>query len=215
MAAFCESAVMRSANGQLVVNLVRAINETDVERVPRPYKRFIENICKPTSVRGLLQVTGPEPLLHLKSFCEGINLKSLEHGDKLRCVMKELPVFWPILEQICNFEKSCVLPSQVSDIVLKLLAIREATFTNAAARNPDAYFDYQDEEPETMCYPNNPTVKHPKKYSVNKTKDKDLCEKAFHITCINTDLSMNITEEASKIIQNTKGAKWFCTTVQV
>ena len=64
MAAFCESAVMRSANGQLVVNLVRAINETDVERVPRPYKRFIENICKPTSVRGLLQVTGPEPLLH-------------------------------------------------------------------------------------------------------------------------------------------------------
>ena len=30
-----------------------------------------------------------------------------------------------------------------------------------------------------MCYPNNPTVKHPKKYEVNNVKDKDLCEKAF------------------------------------
>ena len=30
-----------------------------------------------------------------------------------------------------------------------------------------------------MCYPNNPTIKHPKKYEVNKVKDKDLCEKAF------------------------------------
>ena len=177
---FCESEI-RSENGRLLVNLVRALDHTDAETVPRPYKRFIENVCKPTSVRGLLQVTRHEPLLYLKLFCDGsMNLKSLEHRQELSCVMKELPVFWPMLEEICNFEKSCILPTQVADIVLKMLVVREATFVNAAVRDPNAYVDYVGrDEPRTMCYPNNPTVKHPKKYCVNNVKDKDLCEKAF------------------------------------
>lgn len=180
MEAFCESDI-RSDNGRLVVDLVRAIDYTDAEEVPRPYKRFIENICKPTSVRGLLQVTSQEPLTYLKQFCDGsLNLKSLEHRDELNCVMKQLPVVWPMLERICNFEKSAVLPSQVSNIVLKLLAVRESTFLNAAVRDANSYYDYEaTEEPKTMCFPNNPTVKHPKKYTVNNVNDKDLCEKAF------------------------------------
>ena len=42
------------------------------------------------------------------------------------------------------------------------------------------YYAYEEiEEPKTSYYPNNPTLKHPKQYTVNKVKDKDLCEKAF------------------------------------
>ena len=179
MAAFCDSEIT-SANGQLVVNLVRALDNADNDKVPAAYKRFIGNICKPTSVRGLIQVTGPEALEYLKMHCEGaINIKTVEHQDKLLCVIQQLPVMWPILENICNFERSCIFPREVSDIVLKLLEIRENTFRNAADRNENAYHDYEAGEPLTMCFPNNPTIKHPKKYEVNNVKDKDLCEKAF------------------------------------
>ena len=180
MMAFCNSEV-QSENGRLLVNLVRVLDNTYDVKVPSPYKRLIENICKPTSVRGLTQVTGPEPLEYLKQFCLGrINIKSLQHKNKLQCVIKQLPVLWPMLDDICNFEKSSVLPQEVCDIVLRLLSIRENMFRNAAPRDENAYHKYESsEEPSTMCYPNNPTIKHPKKYEVNKVKDKDLCEKAF------------------------------------
>ena len=180
MMAFCNSEV-QSENGRLLVNLVRVLDNTYDVKVPPPYKRLIENICKPTSVRGLIQVTGPEPLEYLKQFCLGrINIKSLQHKNKLECVIKQLPALWPMLEDICNFEKSSVLPQEVCDIVLILLSIRENLFRNAAHRDENAYYEYESsEEPRTMCYPNNPTIKHPKKYEVNKVKDKDLCEKAF------------------------------------
>ena len=180
MTAFCESDIT-SVNGQLVVNLIRALGNTDEDKVPPPYKRLIGNICKPTSVRGFIQVTGPEALEYLKLHCEGtINIKTVEHKDKLLCVIQQLPVLWPILEDICNFEKSSIFLQEVSDIVLKLLEIREDTFRNATNRDENVYYNYEDnEEPKTMCFPNNPTIKHPKKYSVNGVNDKDLCEKAF------------------------------------
>ena len=126
-------------------------------------------------------MTRIEPLEYLKMYCEGtINIKTIEHRDKLLVVIQQLPVLWPILEDICNYEKCSVLPQEVCDIVLKLLEIRHNTFRNAANRDENNYYDYEsDMEPKTMCYPNNPTVRHPKKYLVNRVKDKDLCEKAF------------------------------------
>ena len=167
-------------NGRLISNLVAALGLDD-EEIPRPYTRFINNISKPTSVRGLIQVTSPAPLQYLKQFCEGsINIKSVEEKFKLQVVLKQLPVLWPMLENICNLERSAVLPPEVCAIVLKLLQIRDQTFRNAAPRTNVVYHEYEDEEqPKTSCYPNNPVVRHPKQYEVNKVKDKDLCEKAF------------------------------------
>ena len=178
---FCESPEIETENGRLVVNLVRALNHENDEELPAPYKRFIQNVCKPTSVRGFIQVTCPEPLEYLKLFCRGvINIKSMEHKTKLQMVIKQLPLLWPMLENICNLERSSALPQEVTAIVLKLLAIREQTFRDAVPREEHVYYEYEEtQEPKTMCYPNHPTIRHPKQYEVNKVKDKDLCEKAF------------------------------------
>ena len=176
---FCNSEDLESQNGRLVVDLVRVL--VNDEEIPTQYRRFIKNICKPTSVRGLIQVTSSEPLLYLKQYCQGdINIKSFDQRSKLQVVMKQLPALWPILENICNLERSSALPNEVSAIVLKLLEIREQTFTDASPREANMYYAYEEiEEPKTSYYPNNPTLKHPKQYTVNKVKDKDLCEKAF------------------------------------
>ena len=177
---FCSSDDIQSNNGRLIVNLVNALGQ-DNEEIPGPYRRFIKNISKPTSVRGFIQVTSAAPLEYLKQFCEGtVNIKSVEEKNKLLVVIKQLPVLWPILEKICNLERSAILPPEVSAIVLRLLEIREFTFRNSAPRNGVVYHDYADrEQPKTSCYPNNPVMRHPKQYEVNKVKDKDLCEKAF------------------------------------
>ena len=95
-------------------------------------------------------------------------------------VIKQLPVLWPMLENICNLERSSALPQEVTAIVLKFLAIREQTFGDAVPREEHVYYEYEEtQELKTMCYPNHPTIRHPKQYEVNKVKDKDLCEKAF------------------------------------
>ena len=113
---FCNSNDIESENGRLLVSLVNALDGANYDIIPDPYKRFIGNICKPTSVRGLIQVTGPEPLEHLKLFCqEHVNIKSIEHKDKLKVVVKQLPVLWPFA--ICNLEKSTVLPEEVSSVL--------------------------------------------------------------------------------------------------
>ena len=56
---FCESPEIETENGPLVVNLVRALNHENDYELPAP---FIQNVCKPTSVRGFIQVTCLEPL---------------------------------------------------------------------------------------------------------------------------------------------------------
>ena len=177
---FCISENIETENGRLIVNLVAALGLDD-EEIPRPYRRFIKNISKPTSVRGLIQVTSHAPLQYLKQFCDGTtNIKSVEEKFKLQVVLKQLPVLWPMLENICNLERSAVLPPEICAIVLKLLHIREQTFRNAAPRNNVVYHAYEDaEQPKNSYYPNNPVVRHPKQYEVNNVKDKDLCDKAF------------------------------------
>ena len=64
---------------------------------------------------------------------------SINTKDKFKVVVKQLPVLWPMLEDICK--KSTILPEEVSFIVLKLLEIRKNTFINAAIRPEVDYFD--------------------------------------------------------------------------
>ena len=81
-------------------------------------------------MRGFIHVTSAVPLLYLKKFLEGtINIKSVEEKNKLLFVIKQLPVLWPKLENICNLELSAILSPEVSAIVLRLLEIREFTLS--------------------------------------------------------------------------------------
>ena len=79
-------------------DLVQHLDEDGHTEIHSVYKRFIRNVSKPTSARGLLQVTYFLPLGYLEYFCnQELNLKDVEYLEELRTVTKELPVLWPML----------------------------------------------------------------------------------------------------------------------
>ena len=83
--------------------IARHILETFPEGMPACYRHFLGNVCKPTSVRGLLQVLSSEPLLYLEQFCkEELNLHAHSSQRQLKCVAASLPAVWPDLNRICN-----------------------------------------------------------------------------------------------------------------
>ena len=171
---------IESDNGNLILDLVFHLHESGPDIILPPYKRFIKNVCKPTSARGLLQVTNFLPLHHLASFCrEELAIKDVKNLDKLQTVGKELPVLWPMLNDICNLEKKCYLPPIVSRIVLKLLEIRMNSFVKSTSRTSANYIPYVGPEHPNMCYPNHKIKQYPKKYKVSQKTDEDLCKKAF------------------------------------
>ena len=84
---FLLSPDIESVNGQLVLDLVEFLDESGPEVIQPAYKRFLKNVCKSTSVRGLLQVTNFLPLNYISSFCkEYLALKDLGNIEKLRMV---------------------------------------------------------------------------------------------------------------------------------
>ena len=122
---FAEISDMTSSNGLLIIEIARHILETFPEGMPACYRHFLANVCKPTSVRGLLQVLSSEPLLYLEQFCkEELNLHAHSSQRQLKCVAASLPAVWPDLNRICNLTNSEFLPKEVSTVVLKLLSIR-------------------------------------------------------------------------------------------
>lgn len=177
---FQENDCVQSPNGQLIKDLVDYIEQKYPGVLPTQFRRFIQNISKPTSVRGLIQVTNFLPLDILRSFCnEDLAVKAIENIEELRVLSEEVPVLWSILDDICNLEKCSFLPREVALIVVRLLDIRRNTFIQAKNRDDTFYQPYVGREHPTMCYPNNKLKEYPKKYKVNNRKDKDLCEKAF------------------------------------
>ena len=121
-----------------------------------------------------------KPLQHLSAFClKELDLRSIEHKEKLKLVMHELPALWPNLLEILNLQKSNFLPNDVAQVVLKLIEIRRATFVNAAERQDDDYIPWSSigEEHPTQFYPNWDIFRHPKKYDVSNTIDSDFCDK--------------------------------------
>ena len=66
---FVNSNVLQSPNSRLLIPLVEEVNENWPDHMPQPYKRFIGNLCKPTSVASFMQVTHHEPLQIRSSFC--------------------------------------------------------------------------------------------------------------------------------------------------
>ena len=122
---FAEISEVTSANGLLIVELVRHLLAKYDDRIPACYKNFISNVCKLTSARGLLQVLTPQPLEYLEQFCKKqLNLRLHSSQEKLLCVASNFPALWPDIDSMCNMEKSIFMPKAVSDIVLKMLEIR-------------------------------------------------------------------------------------------
>ena len=122
---FAEISDMTSSNGLLIIEIARHILETFHEGMPACYRHFLANVCKPTSVRGLLQVMSSEPLLYLEQFCkEELNLHDHSSQRQLKCPAASLPAVWPDLNRICNLTNSEFLPKEVSTVVLNLLSIR-------------------------------------------------------------------------------------------
>ena len=169
-------------NGRMVLALFTQNAATWGNEIPKEYKKLIENICKQSSVAGLLQVTSNLPLTYLDSFCRGeLDVRSVEESDKLIFLQKQLPAFWPLLTDILDLEGTKYLPASIAAIVLKLILIRKNTFINATARNNDDYIDWpspQEEDP-TQFYPEFPLFRFPKRYTVSGQKDVDYCNKAF------------------------------------
>ena len=140
-----------SENGLLVTDLVCFLMNKYADELPKQYATFLSNISKTTSVRGLLQVSCPEPLQFLEEFCqETLDLRDVANVEKIRLIMNELPAFWPILNNICLKEESRFLPRSISKIVVKLLEIRRKMFENACERNPDSYFKWTGGEHQTQ-----------------------------------------------------------------
>ena len=167
-------------NGRLLQSLIQYLDQNGYNEIPNPYRRLMKNICMPTSARGLLQVSNFLPLDYLVSFCqEEMPLKDVGHIEELRCVSTELPVVWPILNDICNLQNTAFLPQVVSRIVIQIVEIRNNTFIHCESRADANYIPYNGQEHPTMFFPNHRLKFYPKRYKVNQKIDKDVCKKAF------------------------------------
>ena len=179
---FANSEDITSENGDLLKQLVSDINNRYPGEMPKAYARFLKNVGRATSVAGWLQCRGPEALQYLREFTNNtLDIRHRDNKDKLSCVARELPAFWPIIVRILNFENSNFLSVLIARIVQKLLDIRENTFRNAAIRVDDMYVDWpNNEEHPTQFYPGFRIFRYPKKYRVNGRTDSDFCVKAFN-----------------------------------
>ena len=147
--------------------------------MPKPYRSLLKNICSPAS----LQVLSPEPLQYPEQFSrEQLDLHSLAAQRQLQCVATSLPALWPYLDQICSLENSLFLPRPLAAIILQLLKIRSATFSEATKRTNSGFVAWPnpDEEHPTQCYPSLPLWRFPSNYNVRSAAvSADLCNKAF------------------------------------
>ena len=155
-----------SDEGKKVQELVRRLNST-AGSLSQAYKRFLANICKGTSVAGLLQVTSKEPLKTLKKFClKELDIGNIAHSSSLILLRREIPPMLDMLEQIRKEEETNFLPADVSTIVLTLLRIRSQTFSVAERRQTSDYTEWDGVgDHPTAFYPDFPLRSYPQTYT--------------------------------------------------
>ena len=130
---FLESEELSSEHGRMVVTLVERLSCSYQDELPKPYRRFLANISKYSSVAGFLQVLSQQTLEFLAEFChQQLDIRTAGNSRKLKQVAEELPALWPNIINILDLEKSKFLPEDVSVIILKLIQIRANTFETAA-----------------------------------------------------------------------------------
>ena len=125
VALFLLSPEVQTANGVMLSQLVRHLDLRFNGELPKEYVRLLTNISKPTSVAGLLQFAGPAALKHLGDLAnQTLDLRHRSNSNMLNVVQKELPVFWHMLLDILNLEKTNFMNQLLANIVNKLLSIR-------------------------------------------------------------------------------------------
>ena len=171
----------RTVNAQMVRDLLLRVTNNFSDDIPPPYKELISNLCKNSSISGLLQCTSDFPLELLKQFCERrLNLRTQEQKENVVTMKRELPVIWMIIRDIFEIESQTWLPRDVEQILLKIVHIRRYIFMNSAERFSSDYSNFPvGEENPLMFYPNWPIFRYPKKYQVGNSVEEDLCEKRF------------------------------------
>ena len=180
---FLESEELSSEHGRMVVTLVERLSCSYQDELPKPYRRFLANISKYSSVAGFLQVLSQQTLEFLAEFChQQLDIRTAGNSRKLKQVAEELPALWPNIINILDLEKSKFLPEDVSVIILKLIQIRANTFETAPLRSAEDYvqWDQPGKEHQTQFYPNWPIWRYPKKYKVRNVSDCEFCDKAFN-----------------------------------
>ena len=96
---FCD-ATLETEGGQQVQEVVKRLKRS-CGSLSQSYKRFIANVCKETSVAGLLQVTCKEPLKVLKRFCQqDLDLSKISNSASLRLLKDEVPPLIEMLDDI-------------------------------------------------------------------------------------------------------------------
>ena len=182
---------------------------------------MIKDICKNTSVTGLLQCTKYQPLSILSDFCnEQLDLRSPEHSDKVLILQKELPVLWSYVSHILMIEVTQRwLPHDFAELIKKLIEIREETFNNAPHRYQSQYFDWPDRSKEhpTMFYPNWPIIRYLSNYKIPSSNPEDACKKNYGQTAdfgpgifsCGCSCSLNITHGFELLINREGGHNLF------
>ena len=181
MDTFISNNQITSNTGKMLQDLVRHINSKWPLRLPKVYQTFITDICKTSSVVGLLQVNSSEPLKYLHQFSKKtLDLRDAENIEQSRILKKALPTFWPQLMSICELESSKFLPDIVGQIVLCLIFIWRKIFDKSEPRYKEDYIPYDSSrEPPTSCFPNHPVEQYLNRYNVSGKDDEDHCEKTF------------------------------------
>jgi hypothetical protein len=92
---FLAKSDIETENGRMVLDIIERISETWGEEIPKEYKRFIANVCKQSSVAGLLQVTS-NPLFTWNPFVK----KLLTLG------------LWRKMVNLGSYRRKCLLSGQ-------------------------------------------------------------------------------------------------------
>ena len=101
----------------MLSQLVRRIDLGFNGELPKEYVRLLTNISKPTSVAGLLQFAGPAALKHLGDLAnQTLDLRLRNSRDTLNVVQKELPVFWHMLLDVLDLEKTNFLSNATTGL---------------------------------------------------------------------------------------------------
>ena len=137
---FVSSRNITTESGILIKNMVSRLI-SDFGEVPSAYKYWLEDLLKPTSVSGYIQVTSREGLEIIEAVAnKTLDLRSLNEIERTKELQKQAPPLFQALSEILKVENdSQWLPQDVLDILKQLLKIRIEVIEQAPQRQASDY----------------------------------------------------------------------------
>ena len=137
---FVSSRHITTESGILIKNMVSRLI-SDFGEVPSAYKYWLEDLLKPSSVSGYIQVTSREGLEIIEAVAnKTLDLRSLNEIERIKELQKQAPPLFQALSEILKVENdSQWLPQDVLDILKQLLKIRIEVVQQAPERQASDY----------------------------------------------------------------------------